>query len=465
MEQENSGAIAALGLLLMRTGREDEVGELFARASTEGSFACLRLGMGRDWAVLLADPRKAELEFRRTHVLAHMEAVSGANADILCVRPNTSDEDEYLRRRVNQGDVYAALSLAGLEPESPPPADGIYGRAIATGKSGDNIRAAELVRSAAESGDARARSILIIALLQQGMVRQALPFLRVQVQEGNEDDIPRLAETLSVTGHEEEAERYTGGLGAQEGEEAYGQGLYFHRSLGYLLRGRSKKKLAMARKLSPLDESEAKELGLAYYRYAARLGHTKAAVEAADLLEKTGEREQAAEYRRQAADAGHRSSSYRYALWADSQGRPRTAEQYFRRAADAGHSEAIRRLRRLLVASGRRAEAKVYRRQAAIEARRQRRLAASPSQKVAWTLLILGSCGFLAWVPFLYLTVRRGRGEDWLLFSSSGGLTLMTVVGMVAGQLPPALALVLQAIVGGGSLLNLLVFVFDPRDD
>ncbi|MEU3140100.1 hypothetical protein ABZ645_12085 [Nocardiopsis alba] len=51
------------------------------------------------------------------------------------------------------------------------------------------------------------------------------------------------------------------------------------------------------------------------------------------------------------------------------------------------------------------------------------------------------------------------------MFSSSGGLTLMTVVGMVAGQLPPALALVLQAFVAGGSLLNLLVFVFDPRDD
>lgn len=465
VEQENSGAIAALGLLLMRTGREDEVGELFARASTKGSFACLRLGMGRNWAGLLAEPRKAELEFRRTHVLAHMEAASGANADILYVRPDTSDEDEYLRRRVNQGDVYAALSLAGLAPESPPPADDMYGRATAAGISGDNIEAAEIVRSAAEAGDARARSILITALLQQGRVRQALPFLRVQVQEGKEDDIPRLAETLSVTGHEEEAERYTGGLGAQEGEEAYRRGLYFQRSLVLSLRDRSEENLAAIRRLSPLSEHEAEELGLAYYRYAARLGHTEAAIKAADLLEKAGKPEEAAEYRRRAADAGHRSSSYKYALWADTQGRTQTAEQYFRRAADAGHTEAIRRLRRLLVASGRRAEAKVYRRQAAIEARRQRRLAASPSQKVAWTLLILGSCGFLAWAPFLYLTVRRGRGEDWLLFSSSGGLTLMTVVGMVAGQLPPALALVLQAFVAGGSLLNLLVFVFDPRDD
>ena len=48
----------------------------------------------------------------------------------------------------------------------------------------------------------------------------------------------------------------------------------------------------------------------------------------------------------------------------------------------------------------------------------ERRLEAGWWQRIAWTVLALGSCGLLIWVPFLYVAIRRGRGSDWGAFAA-----------------------------------------------
>ncbi|WP_069768581.1 MULTISPECIES: hypothetical protein [unclassified Streptomyces] len=42
-----------------------------------------------------------------------------------------------------------------------------------------------------------------------------------------------------------------------------------------------------------------------------------------------------------------------------------------------------------------------------------RRLEGGWFQRLAWTVLVWGSLGFLAWVPFLYVAIRRGLPSDW----------------------------------------------------
>ncbi|MCQ9134033.1 hypothetical protein [Streptomyces hilarionis] len=42
-----------------------------------------------------------------------------------------------------------------------------------------------------------------------------------------------------------------------------------------------------------------------------------------------------------------------------------------------------------------------------------RRLEGGWFQRLAWTALVWGSLGFLAWVPFLYAAIRRGLPSDW----------------------------------------------------
>ncbi|MFI5821477.1 hypothetical protein ACIA8I_20630 [Streptomyces rishiriensis] len=42
-----------------------------------------------------------------------------------------------------------------------------------------------------------------------------------------------------------------------------------------------------------------------------------------------------------------------------------------------------------------------------------RRLEGGWFQRLAWTALVWGSLGFLAWVPFLYVAIRRGLPSDW----------------------------------------------------
>ncbi|MFP3987096.1 hypothetical protein U9R90_06240 [Streptomyces sp. E11-3] len=46
-----------------------------------------------------------------------------------------------------------------------------------------------------------------------------------------------------------------------------------------------------------------------------------------------------------------------------------------------------------------------------------RRLEAGWGQKVAWSVVVVGSMSILAWVPFLYVGIRRGRRSDWVAFA------------------------------------------------
>ncbi|MEH0578197.1 MULTISPECIES: hypothetical protein [Streptomyces] len=48
----------------------------------------------------------------------------------------------------------------------------------------------------------------------------------------------------------------------------------------------------------------------------------------------------------------------------------------------------------------------------------ERRLEGGWFQRLAWTALVWGSLGFLAWVPFLYVAVRRGLASDWTAFGA-----------------------------------------------
>lgn len=45
-----------------------------------------------------------------------------------------------------------------------------------------------------------------------------------------------------------------------------------------------------------------------------------------------------------------------------------------------------------------------------------KRLEAGWFQRLAWSVLAVGSFGLLVWVPFLYVAIRRGRGSDWGAF-------------------------------------------------
>ncbi|WP_329218021.1 hypothetical protein OG352_17560 [Streptomyces sp. NBC_01485] len=47
-----------------------------------------------------------------------------------------------------------------------------------------------------------------------------------------------------------------------------------------------------------------------------------------------------------------------------------------------------------------------------------RRLEGGWFQRLAWTVLVWGSLGFLVWVPFLYVAIRRGLASDWAAFGS-----------------------------------------------
>ncbi|WP_329300098.1 hypothetical protein OG410_17990 [Streptomyces sp. NBC_00659] len=47
-----------------------------------------------------------------------------------------------------------------------------------------------------------------------------------------------------------------------------------------------------------------------------------------------------------------------------------------------------------------------------------KRVEAGWFQRLAWSVLAVGSFGLLVWVPFLYVAIRRGRGSDWGAFAS-----------------------------------------------
>ncbi|WP_328451656.1 hypothetical protein OG780_24805 [Streptomyces sp. NBC_00386] len=47
-----------------------------------------------------------------------------------------------------------------------------------------------------------------------------------------------------------------------------------------------------------------------------------------------------------------------------------------------------------------------------------KRVEAGWFQRLAWSVLAVGSFSLLVWVPFLYVAIRRGRGSDWGAFAS-----------------------------------------------
>ena len=48
----------------------------------------------------------------------------------------------------------------------------------------------------------------------------------------------------------------------------------------------------------------------------------------------------------------------------------------------------------------------------------ERRLEAGWFQRLAWSALVWCSLGLLAWVPFLYVAIRRRRSSDWGAFAA-----------------------------------------------
>ncbi|MGV9254210.1 hypothetical protein [Streptomyces sp. NPDC003697] len=87
-------------------------------------------------------------------------------------------------------------------------------------------------------------------------------------------------------------------------------------------------------------------------------------------------------------------------------------------------------------------------------------------QRAAWSVLLWGSLGLLAWVPFLYVAIRRGRGSDWGAFASFVVYECVTLPWLVLtpedadGDAMLGLVMVLCLLLGTGMLL---FAVFDKR--
>ncbi|MFE1290474.1 hypothetical protein [Streptomyces sp. NPDC058751] len=62
-----------------------------------------------------------------------------------------------------------------------------------------------------------------------------------------------------------------------------------------------------------------------------------------------------------------------------------------------------------------------------------KRLEAGWFQRLAWSVLAVGSVGLLVWLPFLYVAIRRGRGSDWGAF---GAFALYEVGSLALADLP-----------------------------
>ncbi|MEU8648401.1 hypothetical protein [Streptomyces sp. NPDC048737] len=59
-----------------------------------------------------------------------------------------------------------------------------------------------------------------------------------------------------------------------------------------------------------------------------------------------------------------------------------------------------------------------------------KRLEAGWLQRIAWVALAWLSFGLLAWVPFLYVAIRRGRSSDWIAFGAYALYECVTVPWM-----------------------------------
>lgn len=75
----------------------------------------------------------------------------------------------------------------------------------------------------------------------------------------------------------------------------------------------------------------------------------------------------------------------------------------------------------------------------------QRRLEAGWIQRIAWSVLVWGSLGMLAWVPFFYVAIRRGRPSDWGAFASFVLYEVVTLPWSAAlnGEYDPVLGAVI----------------------
>ncbi|WNM35605.1 hypothetical protein RKE30_37245 [Streptomyces sp. Li-HN-5-11] len=60
----------------------------------------------------------------------------------------------------------------------------------------------------------------------------------------------------------------------------------------------------------------------------------------------------------------------------------------------------------------------------------EKRLEAGWFQRMVWASLVWLSVGMLAWVPFLYVAIRRGRPSDWGALASLAVYEVMTVTGL-----------------------------------
>ncbi|MFF4550797.1 hypothetical protein ACFY1J_42665 [Streptomyces sp. NPDC001406] len=93
----------------------------------------------------------------------------------------------------------------------------------------------------------------------------------------------------------------------------------------------------------------------------------------------------------------------------------------------------------------------------------ERRLEAGWGQKIAWSVLAVGSLSILVWVPFLYVGIRRGRRGDWVTFAVFAAYTVVSAPWAIStsdGPGDPVLGIV--AIVAMAAAVCMLLFtVFD----
>ena len=94
-----------------------------------------------------------------------------------------------------------------------------------------------------------------------------------------------------------------------------------------------------------------------------------------------------------------------------------------------------------------------------------KRLEAGWAQRIAWSVLVVGSLGLLVWVPFLYVAIRRGRGSDWGAFAAFLLYELVTLPWATTqpdDEGDPILGVV--ALVSIGMAVGMLLFaLFDKR--
>ncbi|MFE2535050.1 hypothetical protein [Streptomyces sp. NPDC059371] len=79
-----------------------------------------------------------------------------------------------------------------------------------------------------------------------------------------------------------------------------------------------------------------------------------------------------------------------------------------------------------------------------------KRVEAGWFQRLAWSVLAVGSFGLLVWVPFLYVAIRRGRGADWGAFVSFAlyEVGFLSLASLPTGKGEATLGLVVLATLG-----------------